>query len=160
MQPKFRLFDNKTDNGGITATSTTIPVNDNELKSVPKDVDSSDETVDTSTVNQLKTPKPNPPKSQTKPKTSKKALVVPKLELPAIVPTCNEEQKLAYEAEYQQDVEAENNYHESEVFRISGLGLLDDLLQETLNNEENRHQSVLTDLQTNLNNLLVSIACD
>lgn len=139
-------------------TSSTVSLNEDQDKSSPKNVNPNDQALDTSAINRLNSPAPNPPKSQPTPKTAPSLLSLP-IDLSQISPSCDEDKKATYETEYQRNLEAENTYHESEVFRISGLGLLDELLQKALNNEEARHQSVLTELQMGLNDSLDLIAC-
>lgn len=158
MQPKFRLFDNKTENGGVTATSTTVVQNENQTKSSPKDVSGDDQSLDTSTVQQLNNPSSNPPKSQKQNKSNPSLLSLP-IELPQILPSCNEEKKSEYEAVYQHDVEAENALHDSEIARILNLGLLDELLTQDIDAETVRHKTALSDLKSTLDNLLKEIAC-
>lgn len=158
MQPKFRLFDNKAKNDDISAASTTVVQTDNESRSQPKELNNEDKPLDA--VSQLTNPQDNtPPKSQTQNKPTKPLLESPiSLPLP-VLPSCDESKRNDYEATYHQDVETENTFHDAEVNRILGLGLLDALLTETLDSETARHQNVLSDLKVNLDRLLATIAC-
>lgn len=156
LQPQFRLFDVKsTEDNPPTANTTisqNIPDTQKPTEGLQQDTSEAGNSNDISYV-QPTLPKPQ----QTKPLAINSSPL--SLSLPLIA-QCNENQKAKYTAQYQADVDEENSYHESEIARITGLSLIDDLLQETLSQEDARHQSALESLQSNLDSLLRSIACE
>lgn len=130
----------------------------NESHSQPKQLDHDDKSLDT--VTELTNPQSNnntSPKPQPQNKPSGLRVELP-ISLP-VLPSCDKSKRNDYEATYNQSVEQENTYHDSEVNRILGLELLDELLTEALDSETIRHQDVLSNLKANLEKSLSAIAC-